>query len=278
MAWLQEAGLPDAALVAPQFCLPEQGTAVAAPHEILFRTHETAFALDGEAPGDLLKTLAPDGLATVYGEGLAQALDTRAAAPAYTSRENWLAQLAEWHGQTPPAGLISLRQGDYGLKRPLNFDGVARWRLAGAMAAACAMLWVGSVWLETAALEDQAQDLRLQTSELVGAVAPEANGRLSVALESLRRNQRVATASLRPTYATAALYEAIAPVANAEIRSLRYDAGNGQLRATVVFDNYSEADAIGDRLEQSGLAVSLGEARQSGSRVMGELVIEGGTS
>ncbi|WP_300381603.1 type II secretion system protein GspL [Henriciella sp.] len=276
-AWLAEAGYPDADIVAPQSCLPDRRMAVAAPDEILFRVDETVFALDIDTPGDIVQSLAPDHLEDVYGEGLAQALGIEATGPALTSRKDWLIYLSGLHHEASGAGL-SLRQGDFGVRHTMTFEGLARWRVAGALAAACALLWLGSVWMETSALRNQANDLRQQTGQLVAAVTPEANGQLPAALESLRRSTRAGASALRPTYATAALYEAISPVDNAEIRSLRYDAGNGRLTATVVFDSYSQADMIGQRLEESGLAVSLGEARQSGNRVMGELVIEGATS
>lgn len=280
MAWtslLAEAGYPDADIVAPQSCLPGRRMAVVAPEEILFRTDDTAFALDTGTPGDIVQSLAPDHLEEVYGEGLAHALGMNPTGPALTSRKDWLIYLSGLHREAASASL-SLRQGEFAVRHTMTFEGLVRWRVAGVLAAACALLWLGSVWMETSALQNQTTDLRQQTNQLVAAVAPEANGQLPAALESLRRSTRAGASALRPTYATAALYEAISPVDNAEIRSLRYDAGNGRLTATVVFDSYAEADAIGRRLEESGLAVSLGEARQSGNRVMGELVIEGAAS
>ena len=39
-------------------------------------------------------------------------------------------------------------------------------------------------------------------------------------------------------------------------------------------DASDDADAIGARLEEKGLSVRLGEARQNGQRVMGEFAIE----
>ena len=50
----------------------------------------------------------------------------------------------------------------------------------------------------------------------------------------------------------------------------------GELTALVLISNFAEADAIGDRLEESGLGVTLGQARQSGDRVLGEFVIGAG--
>lgn len=257
IAALQASGLPDADLVAPQACLPGAPGMAVGPDEILVRTADSVFALDRGTPDDLIRSLAPD---TVPFSDPAE------------DRESWLLQLAAWHEAA--GSVTSLRQGDYSVRRPLQLDGLAAWRPVAGIAAAAAVLWLGSVWLETRALEKQAGQLEAQTRDLVMAAAPDADGRLAVALQTLRQGRAGGSASLRPTMATAALYEAIEPVEGAEIRSLRYDAAAGRLNAMVVFGSYADADAIGARLEEKGLSVRLGEARQNGRRVMGELAIE----
>ena len=271
--WLDRQGLPDAALVAPQGCLPA-GTAFEGPEHILFRTSDALFAIDADAPDDLVKSLAPDGLEAVHGERLARIVGVAEAGPGAPDRPTYLAQLAAWAQATDAADLVFLRQGDFAVRRQLQLDGLSRWRPLAAVAGAALVLWLGTVWMETRALNKQTQALRAQTNELASAIAPDASQGLSQTMEELRQNQRLASSSLRPTQASAALYEAIAPVGDAEIRSLRYDAGAGRLTAMVVFGSYGDADAIGQRLEEKGLSVRLGEARQTGSRVMGEFSIE----
>ncbi|MEQ8559727.1 MAG: type II secretion system protein GspL [Henriciella sp.] len=274
---LTEWGLPDADIVASHACLPEGRVAVEGVGECLFRRDQSVFALDATAPDDLIRSLAPEAPDFVQGHRLANLLDKEASAEAPGGAADWLVQLAGWYRDKPAATLVSLRQGDFSIRRPIQLEGLSRWRPVGALAASLAVLWLGSVWLETRALDNQATELRMQTNELVAAVAPDANGRLPEAMESLRREQKLAASSLRPTLVSAALYEAIAPVPNAQVRSLRYDAGSGRLTAMVVFDSYGDADEIGGRLEEKGLAVRLGEARQTGNRVMGEFAIEAGS-
>ena len=72
---LEDAGLPDAQLVAPQACFPDEVLAFEGPRESLFRRADTVFALDSDAPSDLIQTLVPDVTGPVYGHRLAQALN-----------------------------------------------------------------------------------------------------------------------------------------------------------------------------------------------------------
>lgn len=273
-ALLASLDLPDADLVAPQTCLSQGSIAWEGPRESLFRTRAAVFALDADVPQDLVQSLVPDAPDAVHGERLARIFGVEPDGEAAGGNAAWLIQLAAWYGDMPAGQKVSLRQGDFSVRRPMQLEGISRWRPAAALAAASALLWLGSVWLETRALDSQASALRAQTRELVAAIAPEAGGDLQAALGMLRQNQKIAATAMRPTLATAALFEAIEPVADAEVRSLRYDASTGRLTAMVVFGGYGDADGIGDRLEQKGLAVRLGEARQSGSRVMGEFTIE----
>ena len=272
-ALLAGAGLADADIVAAHEGIPQGAAIIEGPQEILFRTPATSFALDAEAPADLISSLAPEAPEAVYGDRAGELAGRRSDGPAPASREAWLVLLAGWLSQREDAP-VSLRQGDHGIRRPLQLDGLSRWRRVAALAAAVTVTWMGSVWLETAALTKEAAELRARTSGLVTAAVPDANGNLQAALAQLREDQRVASSAVRPTEMSAALYEAVVPAGNAEIRSLRFDGGAGRLIATVVFDNYSDADEIGRRLEQSGLAVSLGGARQSGNRVLGEFTLE----
>ncbi|WP_084399996.1 type II secretion system protein GspL [Henriciella aquimarina] len=277
MRCLEEAGLPEADIIAAHDCLPEANMAVEGPQEILFNAGDDAFALDADAPDDLISSLAPASLDAVHGERLARLAGMTAAGPAVGSREDWLVQLAGWHEQAPERARISLRQGDYSLRQPMQLGGLSRWRPVAALAAVAAVTWISSVWLETSALQGQTESLRMRTNNLLNTAVPEAQGNLPAALTRLQQKESRSVGAVRPTIMSAALYEAVQPTANAEVRSLRYDADGGRLTATVVFDSYSEADAIGERLEKSGLSVSLGQARQSGNRVLGEFVMEAGS-
>lgn len=274
IATLTGAGYAEASLVATHDVLPSSDMAVEGPDEILISAAGQAMALDAEAPADLVRTLAPETISTVHGERLAASLGVEPAGPALKTHSDWLIQLAEWYEAQSSGQVVPLRQGEFSIRQPLQLDGLGQWRPVAAMAAAGLVLWFGTVVMETHALQSQAAELRSRTSQLMTSVAPEAQGNLDRAMASLRQVSGGDLTGVRPTTAMAALYEGIAPTANAEVRSLRYDGGNGRLTAMVVFDSYSEADAIASRLEEKGLAVSLGEARQSGNRVLGEFVIE----
>lgn len=272
---LSQYGLPDADLVATHACVPDAVLACEGPHEILFRTSATSFALDADAPEDLIQTLAPAGDGVILGDRTARILGKTPVSERVAEDAAWLIKLASWYSDASPSNMVSLRQGDFSVRRPLQIEGLSKWKAVGALAACVAVGWLGSIWLETQALDKQTRALEAQTRDLIAAVAPEAGGRLQPALATLRSGSgQGGYASLRPTTATAALYEAIAPVEDAEVRSIRYDAANGRLVAMLVFASYAQADAIGDRLEEKGLSVRLGEARQSGDRVAGEFTIE----
>lgn len=273
-AMLERYGLPDADLVACHDVLPEGNIAVEAGTEILFGQGDTTFACDRDAPDDFITTIAPDKLDIVYGASLARRLGYTGRIEAIDTPEDLVGRLASWYTDKPSTAFVSLRSGEFGITHKLELKGIERWRTVAALAGIGAVLWVATVFMETAALDRQATELRARTSAIVTSFVPSANGNISTAITSLQQSQRAASSSLRPTTATAALYEAVAPTSEAEVRSLRYDAGSGRLTALVVFDNYSEADAIGARLEEMGLSVTLGEARQSGSRVLGEFNIE----
>lgn len=267
-------GLNEADLVASHAVLPADNMCVDGGEELLFREEGMTFACDSGAPDDLVRSLAPDRPQTVLGQPLARRLGVPTAIEFPQERTHLLGQLAEWYSEGTPSAFVSLRQGDFAVKRSLELKGLDRWRVAGALAGAALVVWLGSMWLEAAALKDQAAELRARTGTIVSNFVPSANGNVSAAKASMRDTQRAASTALRPTIAAAALYEALSPTPDAEIRSLRYDANTGRLVALVVFDSYSQADAIGERLEQKGLSVALGEARQSGLRVLGEFTIE----
>tara|TARA_Y100001947_G_scaffold147598_1_gene143982 strand:+ start:61 stop:648 length:588 start_codon:yes stop_codon:yes gene_type:complete len=194
------------------------------------------------------------------------------------TREAYLKTLAQVYETAEPGSIISLRQGVYARRRRLGLESANRWRFAGLLAAAAAILWLASVGLETAAYRSQADALRTQTVDLISTAVPSSNGNVDAALTQLRQTQRIGKASVRPTIASAALYQALSAAEGAEIRTLRYDAAIGQLTALVLISNYAEADAIAAQLETAGLGVTLGQARQTGDQVLAELTIEGTAS
>ena len=274
-AWLAANGYPSADLVAAHSLMPENADLYEAPGEYLVRKEGRVFAVDEQTPEDLLQLLAPQPPGAVYGAQLARKLGTVPAGEGARDRAAYLQMLAEGYEAATPGSLLSLRQGIYAIRSPFSLGWARRWGLVGALAASVLVLWLASVALETSAYRSQTDALRTETARIVNSAVPAANGNVQEALAILRQTQRTGAASVRATMASAALYEALGESDNAEIRSMRYDAASGQLTALVVIANYAEADAIAGRLEEAGLNVRLGQARQTGERVLGEFVIEG---
>ncbi|MGB3627491.1 MAG: type II secretion system protein GspL, partial [Henriciella sp.] len=213
-AWtglLQRHGLPEADLVASHELLPAGNIAVDAGREILFRQGEHTYACDSDVPDDFIKSVAADSLDAVHGENLALRLGQSSTDQGFDPDQHLLPKLAEWYTEKTPSAHISLRQGDFGVKRSLELKGIERWRMVGAMAGLAIVLWMGTVWMETSALEREATELRSRTQAIVTSFVPSANGNVSTAIASLQQSQRDASSSLRPTTATAALYDAVAP-------------------------------------------------------------------
>ena len=273
IASLSAWGLQNADIVTTHSLLAPGVDAFEGADEFLFRANGRAFALDRDAPRDLVQALSPAPATDVHGETLAELLGVPPSSSGAPTREAWLITLAEAYEAAEAGQVISLRQGAYAIRRQMNFNAAGRWRAIGALAAAACVLWLADVWMETAAYKSQTTDLRNETLKIVNGAVPSANGNVAAALNTLRQQQQVAGVMLRPTIASAALYEALEPTSNAEIRSVRFDASTGNLIALVLFENFADADAIGARLEANGLAVQLGEARQSGGRVLGEFTI-----
>lgn len=276
IAWISANGLATADIVVTHSFLPDNADAFEGAGEYLIRSKTGGVSLDADLDADIVRALVPVQQGRVYGESLARIVDTTPAGPGRPLRQAWLEWLAESYEAMDSGSAISLRQGAYAIRRQLNLEGVRRWRVIAALAAAAAVLWLGTVGLETSAYRAQIETLNAEAQRMAGSAVPSSNGNVAAAIESLRSRQRSGGVGLRPTIASAALYEAVGDSANAEIRSLRYDAATGQLTALVLVNSYADADAIGERLEESGLGVSLGQARQTGQRVLGEFVIEGG--
>ncbi|MCZ4297816.1 type II secretion system protein GspL [Henriciella marina] len=277
MAWLSAHQLGNCDLVCAHSLMPDEADAFEGVAEILLRRDGRSFAVDTAIADDVLRLIhpAPD---RVYGASLGRRLGIPPAGEGALSGEDYIKALASVYENAEPASIISLRQGAYARRRGMGLEGIGRWRFAGLLAAAAAILWLASVGLETAAYRDQAEALRTQTVNLISTAVPSANGNIDPALTQLRQTQRIGTSAVRPTIASAALYQALAAADGAEIRTLRYDAATGQLTALVLIGNYAEADAIAAQLEAAGLGVTLGQARQTGDQVLAELTIEGASS
>lgn len=75
--------------------------------------------------------------------------------------------------------------------------------------------------------------------------------------------------------ATAVLYDGLARIEGSELRTLRYDKMRQQLTASIAFQSFADVDRLTTVLGESGLSARSGDSRQSGSRVIGDLTLEG---
>jgi type II secretory pathway component PulL len=74
--------------------------------------------------------------------------------------------------------------------------------------------------------------------------------------------------------ATAALYDAMAQVEGSELRTVRYDRVRRQMTASVAFQSFADVDRLTAILNSGSLSARSGDARQSGSKVIGDLTLE----
>lgn len=259
---LEKNGIGDAALVAPQSLLPESDVVVQTGEAVFGRVGGRVFAIDAQPPGDLITGL------TQGGEGVLE-FDFRNDVASFAE------QLAEW--QNGGAG-VSLRQGAFGVRRPVDMARIKRWRLAAALAAAFGVAWIGSqIWSVqntralTASLEARAIDV-------VQAGWPDLNGNVELALNEVRA-QGAGGGVVFPSAltATAALYDAVGKIEGSELRSMRYDRTRGQVLAIVAYPDFGDGERLARSFDETGLRARVGDARQSGRQVIAELVLEVGS-
>lgn len=256
---LEALGIQDADLIVPQSILGPENCIVRGPEMTFGHVDGRFFALDAEMPDIVLAGL-------LQGRGDAEHVDVSRDERVYLS----YLILALRKGDA-----ISLRQGAYAVKRSMGSSALKHWRLAGGLAAALALFWVGSqVWSvrNTRAL---VADMNSRAGDVAKAGWPEYDGNIDRALGDIRA-QGGATGGVFPSalQATAALYQAIATIEGSELRSLRYDRSRRQVLAIVAYPAFGDGDKLADAFQQSGLRARVGDARQSGRQVIAELVLE----
>lgn len=156
---------------------------------------------------------------------------------------------------------VSLKDSASGAKRQ---DALARargWILAGALAGMGLAIWISSVWLETRALEQRAQQLEgaaraAFSQQFAGAPAP------ADIHSEVRRLSQVAASrratGFRPL--TTALYEAISESETIQLYSLNYDSSEQALHANLQFANRADETAFRTRAETAGWQIETTQA------------------
>lgn len=271
---LTERGLADADIMAAHSVLPRQDMLLEGPGLILGRLGGRSFAMDASLGTDVLAGLTdahPD--LVLYGAHIARALGRSPQADGASTPEQLLVQLADW-ADTGHRG-INLRQGRFEARRPVDLQGLGRWKLAGALAAAATIGWFASVLLETNAMNTRANELRNLTGEFARIGWPELNGDVQQALAASGMNSQGNTQPFPSVLnASAVLYDALTQIEGSELRTLRYDRTRRQMTASVAFQSFADLDRLTTLISETGLQARAGDARQSGAKVIGDLTLE----
>lgn len=231
--------LPAPLLIAP----PEAGVATLRDGGlVLVRGARQAFAAEPELAALLIgDTPATEIDAAAFEAGLAAALD---AAP------------------------VDLRQGDYALKRPWQWDRRRLRRLALLAAAILVVTLVGDIarWLRHDFAADAAASAARATAQEVlprGAVVSDPEAQVAGRLAETGGGAWQALA--------AQLVTAVQAGDGVELTALRY--ADGALQATAAAPSAAALAALADRLRAAGLTVSAGAPRAEGGRQLADLTV-----
>lgn len=274
---LSDQGLDEAELMASHSLLPEGDVLYEAPGLVLGRLGERSFALDAGFGRDVLISLSashPD--IDIFGEHVADALGRSSKGAGANSLEALLIQLATWAEQGVRG--IRLRQGAFEARRSVNLEGFGYWKLPGILAAVAALGWFGTMVLETRAMNARAEQLDTLAQEFARVGWPELGGDVRQVLAITGADNATGDQFPGVLDATAVLYNGLSKVEGSELRTLRYDRARRQLTASIAFESFADVDRLTTVLGESGLTARSGDSRQSGSRVIGDLTLEGGSS
>lgn len=185
--------------------------------------------------------------------------------------------LLELTGAAERAGeMVDLRQGEFRYRKRADLTGLRQWRLAGGLAAALALVWCASSFLEIRSLQTEREAVEAQTRAIYLSVFPEAprNGNyLRAAADAAR--EAGGSSAIGFQEASAALYTALDSVPAAELRSLRYDQNQDGLVARIAYGAYGDDADLKSALIDAGVNAELGDARLESGFVVGDVAIEG---
>lgn len=275
-AWvgqLTDLRLFEAQLVATHNVLPIGNHLIQTPFGILGQIGARRFVVDLETNRDVLLSQVGDvPLDSVYGTQLAAWFPNSQAFEGLTSQEaalSWLADQAE-----AQMSVLNLRQGPFQYRRPIEFGDLNQWRFAAAIALLLSASWFANVVLETNGLTQRTADLRHISGEFVEAGWPEVNGNIDRALALVQSERRTGIGG-SPSALTvvAILYDSLKDVPGTELRSVRFESDRGTLSAVVAFESFADTDRLEAAIEARGLAAQANDARQSGGKIVGDVII-----
>ncbi len=272
IAQLRGHGLDEASLASIHSVLPRQDGLYQAGDMVMGRVSGRTFELDAEIGADVFLGLENGTALPVNGAALAQKMGRQPAGEGFQSEELLLIQLSNWARES---GIIDLRQGAFSPRRSVNLKGLARWRLAGGLVVALGLTWFVSVLAETQALNTRIAETENRTREFVQAGWPDANGSIEQVFSTLQpRSVSAGPAMPSVLTMTAVLYSALEQTEGSELRSIRYDQTRRQMTARIAFSDYVDIDTLTASMEEAGLLVRAGDARQSGGKIVGEINLE----
>lgn len=269
---LDQVGATHAAIAPEQEVLPDQPVLVELGDRALASLDDRKFAVDMEMASNLLRALvrSNDGTTDIVGEHLAKTLGAPMTRPAESHPLLQLIAMAE--ARSPE---IDLRQGRFKQSRSFSGVDIGAWRWPAALAAAAAIGWLLVTALETASLQSAAEDMRAEAERRYAAAYP-GEPTPNNLVQATRRNTPGGGARGAMDFVSAAalLYEGLEDVEGSSLRSIRFDSDAGSMRASIGYPNYGADTELAQILEQSGLTVTLGDSRQDGSQVIGDVTLE----
>lgn len=275
-AWtgrLMAAGVDDVQIV-PEFAvLPPEDVALDAGERLLLRVNGQPMALDSTVPDDLLRAVASSGETplSIYGNHLAARLGLH---PAGDVAIHPLQTLADLYSANEPA--MDLRQGQFAKRTSLSLPDFGKWQVPAAIAASAALIWLGYINLETRSLNRASEILRAEAQARYTAVYSD-EGRVTNPAARVQDKLGSRGPGALDFEATAAvLYASIQSVEGASLRTLRFDREQGLIRVSVEYGAYGDDLQLAEALSASGLRAELGDTRNAGNRITGELTLGSG--
>ena len=164
-----------------------------------------------------------------------------------------------------------LKQGRFvRLAEPANAGasrtGAGAWAYAGALAAACLLVWTGSIWLETARKKSAAADLEQQAASLFSARFPGTPLPGNIHAEA-RRLTAEGAPSAETGFRTlaGAVYEALGALPSLSLAQMSYTHDAGVLTVSLRPADPATETAFADRLRAAGWTVEAGGRSEGGA-------------
>lgn len=270
--FLGELGAARAIIAPEQEVLPDQPLLIELGDRALASIDDRKFAVDMAMASNLLRALvrSSDGTTEIVGERLAQALGATMTRP---TESHPLLQLISMAEARPPE--VDLRQGRFKASKSFSGVDIGAWRWPAALVAVAAASWLLVTVLETASLKSATDDMRAEAERRFALAYPGEPTPNNLVQAARRKTPGGgATGAMDFVSAAALLYAGLEDVEGTSLRSIRYDRDAGSMRASIGYPNYGADTELAQILEQSGLTVTLGDSRQDGSKVIGDVTLE----